>query len=155
MNTMGTSRVFSQALSLDYPVSTGLRFEAGVIMPSEKTHNQALVNFSLDPHAISFEHADGLQHASVDCAVRVYSEKGKLLKTAGTTIQADLKPDTFRKVMESAVPCQQYVELPAGSYLLRLGVRDNRTGLIGTANGRVTVATSALPADSKSDEKKP
>jgi len=135
---------FGKALSLDFPVSTGLRFHAGVVQPSDKTENRVLVNFGLDPHAISFEKQDdGLQHAIVDCAVQAYTEKGKLIKTEVTTLRMALKPDTFTRLMRTVVPCQRSIDLAPGNYLLRLGVMDDNTSLIGTTNARVTIA---LPA---------
>jgi VWFA-related protein len=131
---------FGQALSLDYPISTALRFHAGVVQPSEKTKNKVLVNFGIDPHAITFEKQDdGLQHASLDCAVQVYTDKGKLLKTQASTVNAQLKPETFARVMETIFPCQQYLDLEPGNYLLRLGVLDHASSLIGTTNARVTI----------------
>ena len=158
-NKKQQASLFGEALNVDSPVSTGLKFRAGVIAPSDKTQNKMLVNFALDPQAISFENQnDGLQHATVDCVVQAYSAKGKVIKTEATTINAALKPDTFSKVLKSSFPCQQAMDLPAGSYFLRLGVRDNRTGLMGTANAKVTVAqTSAgAPPDQKTpEEKKP
>lgn len=131
---------FGQALSLDYPISTALRFHAGLVQPSEKTKNKVLVNFGIDPHAITFERQDdGLQHASLDCAVQVYTDKGKLLKTQASTVNAQLKPETFARVMETIFPCQQYLDLEPGNYLLRLGVLDHASSLIGTTNARVTI----------------
>ena len=131
---------FGRSLSLDFPISTGLRFHAGIVQPSEKTENKVLVNFGLDPHAVSFEKLDdGLQHAQVDCAVQAYTDKGKLLKTEATTLKLALLPETFIRVMNSIVPCQRNIDLPPGNYLLRLGVMDDRTSLIGTANARVTI----------------
>ncbi len=150
--------LFGEALSLDAPVSTGLKFQAGVIPPSDKTKNKVLVNFALDPQAISFEgEKDGLQHATVDCVVQAYSAKGKLIKTEASTINASLKPETYRRVMQSAFPCSQSIELPAGNYYLRLGVRDDRTGLMGTANGKLTVAQTpeGAPVAPPTNEKKP
>ncbi len=145
---------FARALDVDYPVATGLLFRAGVIPPSEKTENKVLVNFVADSHAISFETgADGLHHASLECAIQVYSEKGKPIKAEANTVAAALKPDTFRKVMQdSTFPCQKSFDLPAGSYLLRLGVRDNRTGLVGSTNAKVTIA-AATPDSAKADAK--
>ncbi|HEY6971484.1 MAG TPA: VWA domain-containing protein [Candidatus Angelobacter sp.] len=132
---------FGKALSLDFPVSTALRFHAGVVQPSDKTENKVLVNFGLDPHAISFaKKDDGLQHAIVDCAVQAYTEKGKLIKTEVTTLTMALKPETFNRVMQTIVPCQRYIDLAPGNYLLRLGVMDDSTSLIGTTNARVTIA---------------
>ncbi len=150
---------FGEALSLDSPVSTGLKFQARVLAPSDHTHNKVMVDFFLDPRAISFDdQSDGLHHATVDCVVRAYTAKGKLIKTEATTIRASLKPETFTHVMQTSFPCQQLVDLPAGSYLLRLGARDDRTGLVGTANAKVAVAQTSGPAaaDPKGrDEKKP
>ena len=71
--------------------------------------------------------------------------KGKLVRGELTTVKAALKPDTFSKVMQDMFPCQQSIDLEPGKYYLRLGVRDNRTGLIGTTNAKVAVA-SAAPA---------
>src|SRR5258708_7849206 len=66
-----------QALSLDYPLATALIFRATVAPPSEQTGNKVLVNFGVDAHAMGFElKNDGLQHASIDCAVQVFSMKG-------------------------------------------------------------------------------
>jgi len=152
------AEVFGEALSLDTPVATGLLFQAAVLPPSDKTENKVLVNFAVDPHAISFESkADGLEHASVACAVQAFA-KGKSVKIWSSTITASLKPETFKRVMQSTFPCHQSLDLPAGSYVLRLGVRDENTGLLGTANAKVTVAqsTPAPAADAKpSEEKKP
>jgi VWFA-related protein len=147
-NPKQQATLFGEALSLDSPVSTGLKFEARVLQPSPQTQNKVMVEFFLDPQAINFESQnDGLHHATVDCVVQAYSAKGKLLKTEATTIKASLKPDTFARVMQTNFPCQQLVDLPAGSYLLRLGARDDRTGLMGTANAKVVVGQdSAAPA---------
>jgi VWFA-related protein len=141
------SAIFGQALNLDYPVSTALRFHAGIVQPSEQTKNKVLVNFGVDPHAISFEKQDdGLQHATVDCAVQAYTEKGKVVKTEASTVNAQLKPETFTRVMETIFPCQDYIDLPPGNYVLRLGVMDHTNGLMGTTNARVTVSAPAPTA---------
>jgi VWFA-related protein len=157
-NQKQQATAFGQALSPDFPVSTGLLFRAGVLQPSDQTQNKVLVNFGIDPHAISFERqADGLQHATLDCVVRAYSGKGKLIKTESSTINAALKTETFTKIMQSTFPCRQFVDLPAGNYFLRLGVRDTRTGLIGTANAKITVtqASAGAAPDSGLGDKKP
>lgn len=142
--------IFGQALSLNYPVSTALRFHAGVVQPSEKTQNKVLVNFGLDPHAIDFEKQDdGLQNALIDCAVKAYSEQGKLLKTEVSTVKMSLQPDTFRRVMQTMVPCQRSIDLTPGTYLLRFGVMDERTTLIGTTTARVTINPPATTAQNQ------
>ncbi|MGZ4841556.1 MAG: VWA domain-containing protein [Candidatus Angelobacter sp.] len=140
---------FALALSPDSPIATGLPFNALVIPPAEATPKTVRVNFGVDPHAISFEKLpDGLQHATLECTIQAFSAKGKLVRGELTTVKAALKPETFSKVMEDTFPCQQAIDLEPGNYYLRLGVRDSRTGLIGTTNAKVAVA-SAAPAPAK------
>ncbi|HEY4676090.1 MAG TPA: VWA domain-containing protein, partial [Candidatus Angelobacter sp.] len=137
---------FALALSPDSPIATGLPFNALVIPPAEASPKTVRVNFGVDPHAISFERLpDGLQHATLECTVQAFSAKGKLVRGTSTTVKAALKPDTFSRVMQDTFPCQQAIDLEPGNYYLRLGVRDSRTGLIGTTNAKVAVA-SAVPA---------
>jgi hypothetical protein len=50
-----------------------------------------------------------------------------------------LKPEEYQLIMQRFFPCDQTLELAPGEYVLRLGVRDNATGFIGTANTRLTV----------------
>ena len=133
---------FALALSPDSPIATGLPFNALVMPPAEAAPKTVRVNFGVDPHAISFERLpDGLQHAQLECTVQVFSAKGKLVRGVATTVKAALKPDTFSKMMQDTFPCQQAIDLDPGNYYLRLGVRDARTGLIGTTNARVAVAS--------------
>lgn len=139
-----------QAMDVNSPISSALQFRAFVVAPSEKTKNKVVVNFGVDPHAISFEKsADGLEHATVECAVEAYSENGKV-KSEATTVNAALQPDAFAHVQQTFFPCQQALDLPPGNYSLRLGVVDHRTGLLGTANATATVPeTSASVAAPK------
>ena len=89
---------------------------------------------------LSFEkNAAGLQTASVDCVVQAYAKEDTPLKAEATTIHAELTDENYAKISSSYFPCQQTLNLPPGSYLLRLGVVDNRTGVLGTANARVKV----------------
>jgi len=143
------------ALDINNPVSTGLGFQAMVVPPPAGS-NKVQVNFGIDPHAISFElREDGKQHAAVDCGLRVYTRKGESVGMQAGTFNAALSPQQFQQVMRMIFPCTQSVELPPGDYLLRLAVRDNSNGLIGTANGQVTVPAIAAKQEPAPEEKKP
>jgi VWFA-related protein len=143
----------ARAMSLEFPVSTALLFQAMVVPPSAENKNKVLVNYAVDPHALTFESGtDGLQHASVDCAVIVYSTKGETVQALSNTMVAALKPEEYKRVMQKSFPCRQSLDLAPGQYLFRLGVRDSRTGLIGTLNAPVTITPSsgeAQPAEKK------
>src|SRR5579872_2312588 len=130
---------FGQALSLDFPLSTAITFQARLFPPSEQTKNKVVVNYGINPRAILFEPGEDGQHAEVDYALAAYSKSGKPVKVEVQTFKTALKPDVFDKIMKSYLPCQLQVELPPGEYVLRLGIRDARTGLIGTASTSVTV----------------
>ncbi|HEX3584551.1 MAG TPA: VWA domain-containing protein [Candidatus Angelobacter sp.] len=129
-----------QALSLESPAATALLFQARVLPPSEKTGNKVLVDFAVDPHALSFQHGDdGLEHAMMKCAVEVYSDKGVPLRTEASDISTALKPDAYNQVLRANLPCRASFNLEEGNYLLRLAVRDERTGLIGSQNAELAV----------------
>jgi VWFA-related protein len=142
----------AQALSLNFPAATALRFQAAIVPPST-TNNKVLINFAVDPHQLAFDlGSDGLQHASVDCAVIVYSQKGETVQTLSNTMVAALKPDEYARVMQRSFPCRQTLDLQPGQYGLRLGVRDARIGMLGTLNAPLTVpaaTSSAQPAEEK------
>jgi VWFA-related protein len=144
------------ALDINNPVSTVLTFQAVVVPPSTQNGNKVQINYGIDPHAIAFEQKnDGLQHAAVDCGVRVYTTSGEPLRTQGNTFNAALTAEQYQQVMKRFFPCSQTLELAPGEYLLRLAVRDNTTGLIGAANGRATVPAAPAGQESKPEEKKP
>jgi VWFA-related protein len=139
---------FAQAMDISSPVSTAILFKARVILPSDQTKNQVVVNYLVPAAGLSFaEGADKLQHASVNCSVEVFSSNGELLKKEGTNLTAALQPDVYERVVREGFPCQEKFAVPPGEYTLRLGVRDNATGLIGTADTKVV--TSELPLQEK------
>jgi VWFA-related protein len=134
-----------QTLNPDYPVATALQFDA-LVTPPQPGKTTVRVQYAVDPKQISFQKgADGLQHAQLDCAARVFSPKNieKPLKTEGTRVNAALQPEVFDKIGRTYFPCQIIFELPEGQYLLRLAVRDGSTGLLGSVNAQVTVPAAA------------
>lgn len=132
-------KAMNEALDPEAPSATSLPFESTFVPPAQ-AGARALVKFAIDPRGITFEkQADDLQHASVDCVVKVYSLRGDLVKTRSSTMNAKLSAATFSKVLKTNFPCEQSIELGPGSYVLHVGVIDNHTGLLGTASGKVTV----------------
>jgi hypothetical protein len=114
-----------------------------------------MLNYGLDPHDISFVHGgDGLEHADLDCAVRVFAPANidKVVKSEMVRAAASLKPDVYKTISQSYFPCQIPLDLPPGSYLLRLVVRDNTTGLLGSVNAKVVVPAASVAADPKPAE---
>jgi VWFA-related protein len=134
------ARNFTNALSLDAPGATGVVFHAGITPPSPKAP-QVTVNFAIDPHTLAFQHrADGMEQATLSCAVAAYSEKGTLVKQEITNLSATMKADDFEKMMKGQqFPCKRTIELKPGSYNLMLGVVDRTSRLMGTTTAWVRV----------------
>ncbi len=138
----------ARSLNLDFPTSTALRFQAAIVPPGPGS-KKVTVNYAVNARQLTFElGTDGLQHASVDCAVIVYSQKGEALQTLSNTMVAALRPDEYNRVMQKSFPCRQSFDIEPGEYQLRLGVRDARTGLLGTLNAPLTVA-AGQPVEKK------
>jgi VWFA-related protein len=131
---------FSHLLQVDAPAATAVRFQAGVVPPSDK-NKKVTVNFAIDPHSIAFENKDGLEHAKVSCTVWAY--KGKDTEhpkmSEGDTVTAAMKPDVYQKLMAQYFPCKRELSLQSGTYTLKMGVIDRTTNFMGTATAMVTV----------------
>jgi VWFA-related protein len=129
-----------RALNLSTPVETMLTIYAAVTPPSPQTQNKVSVLYAINAQGLDFQHGDdGLEHASVDCIAQAFTEKGEVVKASANTYLASLKPEWFKWVSQNGFPCTQSLELPAGSYQLKLLARDNNTGAIGTVNAKITV----------------
>jgi VWFA-related protein len=139
-----------RALDLSTPVETALMFYARVTPPSAETDNKVAVQYAIDARGINFDKGDDdRQHASVDCVAQAFTEKGIIIKASANTYEASLSPETFKKVSLGGFPCLQKLDLPAGSYVLKLAARDNRTGAMGTVNAKVTVPKLPKPMPAK------
>lgn len=142
---------FSQALDPNSPVATTLQFEVG-ILPPPQPGGKLLVRYLIDPHQINFEiQPNGLNHAEVDCAARVFAPKDveHSVITGANRALANVKQDVYEHIRSSWFPCEVSLELPPGNYLLRVAVRDNLTGLMGSAN-----ASAVVPGNQSASQKK-
>jgi VWFA-related protein len=139
-NLTASNREMAEALDLSTPLSTMLHFTATLMPPSADTANKLVVNYRINASSISFEQGtDGLRRAAVGCYVQAFSEDGRPVKAIRQLSDATLKPATYQRVTNEGFPCTTAIDLPAGKYQLRFAVRDERTGQLGTANGKVTI----------------
>jgi hypothetical protein len=79
----------------------------------------------------------------------------KPVTTEAQKMGGALNPDAYAKIMKGFFPCRDSLTLQPGDYLLRLGVRDNVTGLIGTANASLTIPEESSSANPPSAPAKP
>jgi len=127
------------ALANDAVSSTGVLFYARALPSSASA--EVKIEFLVDAHTITFETgAENQRFCSLEFQVQAFTPEGKLVKAEVQQAEAPLKPQTFSRIQQSGLPMPVPLKLEPGDYVLRLGVRDNRTGLFGTAELPLTVA---------------
>ncbi len=128
------------AVSSNVLPSTEVTFMARALPPPRNA--DLIVEFVVDSSTVSFQttaFSEGnaspvaRQSCSLSFEVQAYKRDGKLAKAAVQTANADLEPPTYERIRKMGVPMKVAISLAPGQYSLHLGVRDNHTGLFGTA----------------------
>ena len=104
------------------------------------TATQLVVSGSVDVGMLPFVRRPDRRQATVETAALVYDETGALaatLETERTTM--DLTDAGYGQLLRRGVPYQRAVLLKPGRYQVRLAVREDTTGLLGSAWQRVEV----------------
>lgn len=137
---------FKAAISANVLPSTQVTFMARALPPPRDT--DLVVEFAVDSTTVSFQTvaiAEGnaspvaRQNCSLNFEIQAYTRDAKLVKAAVQEANADLEPQSYERVLKQGIPMKVPIKLPPGSYVLHLGVRDNHTGLFGTAEISVDV----------------
>jgi VWFA-related protein len=124
-----TDAVMAEALQQSIP-STQVTFKAQV-KPVEK--NKAIVVFLVDGHTLTAaDGSGGKKKLDVDFYAAVYSPDGKMLANRSTKVAQEVTDEQYQHILQPGLISQLPVELPAGKNQLRLAVRDNKTGHVGT-----------------------
>jgi VWFA-related protein len=90
------------------------------------------VRFLVNPRDISFQqNASGTQSCSVKFVVAVY-RGSELANSVEKTLECDAKPETYAGLNKTGMLFHTDVSIPDTNVRLRLLVRDNKTGRIGT-----------------------
>jgi hypothetical protein len=123
------------AMQLGSPGATGVTFDARVVPPSPAAKAKVGVDFIVDPTTISAEDAGGGSKAlALEFHVAAYGADRKMAGQKDVAIKPTLKPADFARIQQQGVPYHVDVELPPGRYTLRLGVVDQHSGYVGTAD---------------------
>jgi hypothetical protein len=121
------------ALTANSLPSTEVTFMARALPP--QPDSDTVVEFAIDPSTLSFQiEAGNLHHCTLQFEVQVFTPEGKRVKAEVQTAEASLEEPTYERVSKQELPMQVPIRLVPGKYILRLGVRDNATGLFGTAD---------------------
>lgn len=121
------------ALAANSLPSTQVTFMARALPPGPDA--DTVVEFAVDPSTLSFEtEAENHHRSSLRFEVQAFSPEGKLVKVEVQTAEASLPQPTYERVRKQELPMSVPIRLTPGKYILHLGVRDNLTGLFGTAD---------------------
>lgn len=98
-------------------------------------NSDTVIEFAVDPSTISFEaQAENHHYSTLQFEVQAFTPEGKLVKAEVQSAEASLPEPTYERVRKQVVPMNVPIRLAPGKYVLRLGVRDNLTGLFGTSD---------------------
>jgi VWFA-related protein len=126
-------RTLTAALTANSLPSTQVTFMARALPPAPDS--DTVVEFAVDPSTLSFEtEAENHHYSTLKFEVQAFTPEGKLVKAEVQTAEASLPEPTYERVRKQELPMNVPIRLAPGKYILRLGVRDNLTGLFGTAD---------------------
>ena len=121
--------------------STGVGFWAHLIPPSQ-TDPSGYVEFLVDANTISCAATGEKYQCNLDYAVLTVTSNGGITCTSVKTVQTSLPVSAYTTVRKRGLPYRVPVKSLPEHGSLRLAVRDNSTGLIGT----LTIPIQASPA---------
>jgi len=112
--------------------ATGVLFEAQPIPPTTQGQS-ARIEILVDSSTISFGRNPEDSH-SIDLNFEVAALKpdGKPEHVETRTVAGDVRDTTYRQFLQTGIPMRVEMPLTAGRHLLRVTVRDNRTGHLGS-----------------------
>ncbi len=126
-------RTLTAALTANSLPSTEVTFMARALPPPPDS--DTVVEFAVDPSTFSFEtEAENRHYCTLQFEVQAFTPEGKLVKAEVQTAEASLPQPTYERVRKQELSMNVPIRLAPGKYILRLGVRDNLTGLFGTAD---------------------
>ena len=121
--------------------ATMVYFDALVSAP-QKPGAKAIVpiRFRVEPTSISWDDGSNNKHrVNIELFAVAISADGRIASNTGKTIDTELEPSQYEQVLKQGLLVPLDVELPPGKYQMRLAVRDNRTGVLGTLTAPLTI----------------
>jgi len=115
-----------------------------VVLPPDGTSSKTRIDYRIDVHALDFaETADHRKRAILDCITVAFSKEGKPIGQVSNTLDVNLPPADYDAAVRDGFPVHQELDLPPGTYVLRLGVMDHASQKIGTLDAPLAVTAVA------------
>lgn len=107
--------------------------------PAAENRGAIDIDLLIDPKRLSFDQVEDKRLTDMDVAGFVFDQLGKLRGGFSDRISASLKPEEYDRVIKGGLSYAANTVLPPGGYQIRIAVRDNKTGNIGTLSRYVEV----------------
>jgi hypothetical protein len=115
-----------------------------VVLPPDGVSPKTRIDYRIDVNGIDFaETADHRKRAIVDCITVAFSKEGKPIGQVSNTLDVSLPPADYDATARDGFPVHQELDLPPGTYVLRLGVMDHASQKIGTLDAPLAVTAVA------------
>jgi VWFA-related protein len=122
------------ALHRDPMPATMVIFDARVVPPPLSARMTLPVEFLVDSNSLSYDPLpDGGRKFDVDFHAAALAPDGRVVAHADTRLLAPADRTKYEQIRREGLPLRTQLKLPTGRYQLRLLVRDNRTGFMGSA----------------------
>ncbi len=110
----------------------------------DKPFRNLQVDFMLLGDQLHFsDRAAGMHHGELQFVVLLLDEQGALVSSAKSTVEMNLKPETYRRALATGVEMPVQIAVPEkGAYFLRLGVHDtmdDRGGALEVSTGDIQI----------------
>jgi VWFA-related protein len=93
----------------------------------------------IDASKLTFNQAEGRYRNSLEEVGFVLNAKGDTVDKFSNTLELNLLPETYQKSVKRGFVATRMTNLKPGTYQIRMFVRENGTGLIGTANDFIDI----------------
>ncbi len=120
-------------VNADVPAATMVIFDVRVIPPTPAPSARVPVEFLVDMRSLTSEQDQpGVRKYQLDFHVAAYGSEGKMAGQQNMELVAPIKPERYAALLQSGLPFQTALSLPPGHYRLRVAVRDEHTGFLGS-----------------------
>jgi len=109
------------------------------VIPMPGVGTQVAASMQISREALTFDLYDGKQSADLDIGGIFYDDKGKPVSSFVGRLRIFAVPESASAEMRSQAVYRFLAWLPAGLYQVRVGIRDARSGRIGSAMQWITV----------------
>ena len=132
------------ALVRNTSVDATMVYFDSLVKPPDKIEakNTVSIRVRVEPSTMSFSQNGDKQQINLDFFIVAVGLDGKIVSNSGKTVDVALEPEQYQQVMKQGLMVPFELDLAPGEYQIRMAVRDNRSGALGTLTAPLKLAKS-------------